>query len=113
MEARGGARGLQLAGHLSWVDATYDRYLAAGPGGVTGDAAGHHLNNAPEWSGSGSVAYEFAMGRAGLASVCGDVAWQSRVFFTAFNDSVQTQDKYGLVQCRAGSAAEPPLGDRP
>ena len=56
-------RGLQLTGSLSWLDATYDRYEAVGPGDVRGDAAGHHLNNAPEWSGSGSAVYEVATGR--------------------------------------------------
>ena len=43
--------GLEAGGHLAWLDATYDRYLAVGIGGVTGDAAGNRLNNAPEWSG--------------------------------------------------------------
>jgi hypothetical protein len=28
-------RGVQLAGHFSWLDATYDRYLFRGPGSVT------------------------------------------------------------------------------
>ena len=102
VEASGAARGWQLAGHFSWIDAKYDRYLADGTGGITGDAAGHQLNNSPEWSGSGSAAYEFATGGAGFASVRSDVVWQSRVFFTAFNDNIETQGKYGLVQLRGG-----------
>jgi iron complex outermembrane recepter protein len=95
-------RGLQLAGHFSWLDATYDSYLAVSPGGATIEAAGHRLNNAPEWSGSGSAAYEFATGRMGTASVRSDVSWQSRVFFTPLNDAIETQSAYGLVQLRAG-----------
>ena len=95
-------RGVQLAGSVSWLDATYDRYLAVGLGGATGDAAGHRLNNAPEWSGSGSAAYEFATGRAGFASVRGDVSAQSRVFFTPFNTTIETQAPYALVHLRAG-----------
>ena len=39
-------RGVQLAGHLSWLDATYIGYLAVGPEGATGDAAGNRLNSA-------------------------------------------------------------------
>src|SRR4029453_8779547 len=31
--------GLRLRGHLAWLDATYDRYVAVGVGGVTGDVA--------------------------------------------------------------------------
>ena len=69
---------------------------------MTGDAAGHRLNNAPEWSGSVSAVYEFATGRAGTASLRGDVSWQSRVFFTPFNDAIETQPAYGLVHLRAG-----------
>jgi iron complex outermembrane receptor protein len=95
-------RGVQLAGNLSWLDALYDRYLAVGLAGVTGDVAGHRLNNAPEWSGSGSAAYEFATGRAGYASVRCDVSGQSRVFFTPFNTNIETQAPYALVHLRAG-----------
>ena len=73
---------------------------------MTGDAAGHRLNNAPEWSGSGSAAFEFATGRAGFASVRGNVSAQSRVFFTPFNTDVETQAPYALVHLRAGF--EPP-----
>ena len=95
-------RGLQFNGSMSWLNATYDRYVAVGAGNVTGDAAGHRLNNAPEWSGSGSAVYEFPTRRAGTAFVRGDVSWQSRVFFTPFNDTIETQGAYGLVHLRAG-----------
>ena len=94
--------GLHLAGHVSWLEATYDRYLATVPGGATHDAAGNRLNNAPEWSGSGSAVYEFATGRRGTVRLRGDVSWQSRVFFTPFNNAIETQPAYGLVHLRAG-----------
>jgi iron complex outermembrane recepter protein len=95
-------RGVQIAGHFSWLDATYDRYLFRGPGGATLDTAGNRLNNAPEWSGGASGVYELATGRAGTASVRGDVSWQSRVFFTPVNDAIETQRAYGLLHLRAG-----------
>lgn len=79
IEADATSRALQVAGHVSWLDARYDRYLAAGPGSFTADAAGHRLNNAPEWSGGGSAVYEVATGGAGFASLRSDLAWQSRV----------------------------------
>jgi iron complex outermembrane receptor protein len=94
--------GVRFAGNVSWLEATYDRYLARAVGGTTFDAAGNRLNNAPEWSGSGSAVYEFATGRTGMASLRGDVSWQSRVFFTPLNDAVETQHAYGLVHLRAG-----------
>jgi len=103
IEAAATGRGLQFAAHASWLDATYDHYYAFVPGDPTlRDAAGHRLNNAPEWSSGGSVLYEFATGRAGTASVRGDVSWQSRVFFTPVNDAIETQSAYGLVHLRGG-----------
>jgi iron complex outermembrane recepter protein len=103
IEVAGAAgRRIQLAGHLSWLAATYDRYLAAVPGGATLDAAGNRLNNAPEWSGGGSAVYEFATGKAGIASLRSDISWQSRVFFTPSNDAIETQGAYGLLHLRAG-----------
>jgi outer membrane receptor protein involved in Fe transport len=46
--------------------------------------------------------YEFSTTRAGMAFVRGDLSWQSRVFFTPFNDAIETQKAYGLVHLRAG-----------
>jgi iron complex outermembrane receptor protein len=102
LEAAAAGRGVHLAGNLSWLDAAYGPYLAVGTGGVTGNAAGNRLNNAPEWSGSGSAVYEFGTGQAGTVSVRGDASWQSRVFFTPFNDAIETQRAYALVHLRAG-----------
>ena len=106
--------GLRLAGQVSWLDATYDRYLATGPGDVTGDAAGHRLSGAPEWSGSVSAVYEFATGRAGTASLRGDVSWQGRVFFTPFNTPIETPGCVtGLSTCAPASSREATGGRSP
>lgn len=102
IEAAAAGRGVQLAGNLSWLDATYGPYLAVGPGGVTRAAAGNRLNNAPAWSGSGSAVYARAIGRTGTASVRADLSWQSRVFFTPFNDTIETQKAYELLHLRVG-----------
>ncbi len=95
-------RSLRLSGHFSWLGASYDRFLTVLPGGATRLVGGNRLNNAPEWSGSGSAVYEFPAGRKGTASVRGDLAWQSQVFFTPVNDAIETQRAYGLVHLRAG-----------
>jgi iron complex outermembrane receptor protein len=97
-----GGHGVQLAGYFSWLDATYDHYLAVAPGETTRDVAGHRLNHVPEWSGGASAVYEFSTGHATQAFIRGDVSWQSRVFFTPFNDAIETQGAYGLVHLRAG-----------
>lgn len=35
-------------GHVTWLDAIYDPYVAVAIGGVIGDVAAHRLNNAPQ-----------------------------------------------------------------
>ena len=67
--------GMQLSGTVSRLEATYDDYLALLPGGRPLDATGNRLNNAPQWSGSGSAVYDFAIGGAGTAAVRADVSW--------------------------------------
>jgi iron complex outermembrane recepter protein len=94
-------RELRAGGHLAWLDATYDRYIAVGVGGVTGDVAGHRLNNAPEWSGRLWLEWDGTIGRAGLVSLRADSRWQSTVFFTPFNDDIQRQRPYGLLDVSA------------
>ena len=96
------AAGLRLSGHFSWLDATYDRFLAVLPGGARRALEGNRLNNAPEWSAAGSAVHEFAIRQAGTAAVRADLAWQSQVFFTPVNDAIETQRAYGLVHLRAG-----------
>jgi iron complex outermembrane receptor protein len=99
-------RTIQVGGHLAWLDAAYDRYIAVGVGGVMGDVAGNRLNNAPEWSGRLWLEWTGELGRAGLASLRAESRWQSTVFFTPFNDVIQRQRPYGLLDVSAefGSA---------
>jgi iron complex outermembrane receptor protein len=93
-------RALDAGGHLAWLDARYDRYVAVGVGGVTGDAAGHRLNNAPEWSGRLWIEGRRQLGR-GTLSLRADGRWQSTVFYTPFNDAIQRQRLYGLLDLSA------------
>ena len=93
--------GFQFLGILSWLDAAYGQYTADGPGGVTMDAAGNRLSNAPHWSGSGSAIYEFQPADRGTVFIRGDVSWQSLAFFTPFNTALQSQPGYALVHARA------------
>ena len=98
---RGQAR---LGAQLSWLDAQYDRYIAVGANGVTADAAGRRLSNAPEWSGHLWVDWTRNVGRTGAISLRGDNTWQSTVFFTPFNDAIQRQRPYALVDVSADFA---------
>ncbi len=95
------ARNLHAGGHVAWLDATYDKYVAIGVGGVTGDVAGRRLSNAPEWAGRTWLEATGSAGRRVRWSVRADVRSQSTVFFTPFNDGIQRQTPYGLLDLRA------------
>ena len=99
-------RAVHAGGHLAWLDATYDRYIAVGVGGVTGNVAGHRLNNAPEWSGRLWLEWNRGIGRSRVVSLRADSRWQSTVFFTPFNDAIQRQRPYGLLEVSAELAPD-------
>ena len=92
---------LQLGGHAAWLDARYERYVAVGVGGVTGDVSGNRLSNAPEWSGRLWLEWGAACGRLGMLSLRAESRFQSTVYFTPFNDGVQRQSGYGLLDASA------------
>jgi iron complex outermembrane receptor protein len=94
-------RSVRTGGHVAWLNAKYDRYIAVGIGGVPGNVAGHRLSNAPGWSGRAWVDWNVDIGRAALLSVRADSRWQSTVYFTPFNDAIQRQPAYGVLDVSA------------
>jgi iron complex outermembrane receptor protein len=95
------APALHAGGHVAWLDAAYDRYIAVGVGGVTGDVAGRRLTNAPEWSGRAWLEWTPAAGARGVLTLRAETRWQSTVYFTPFNDAVQRQRAYGVLDAAA------------
>ena len=93
-------RGVEAGGHVTWLDATYDRYIAVAVGGATGDVAGNRLNNAPAWAGRLWIEWSGDIGSASRLAVVADATAQSTVFYTPFNDSIQKQSPYGLLGAR-------------
>jgi iron complex outermembrane recepter protein len=93
--------GMEAGGHLTWLDATYDDYIAVAVGGTTGDVSGNRLNNAPEWGGRLWVEWTGAIGPSGRLTLTADATGQSTVFYTPFNDTIQRQSPYGLLGVRA------------
>jgi hypothetical protein len=85
---------------VAWLDATYDQYIAVSNSGVTGDVAGNRLNNAPEWAGRLWIEWTGDVGRSRRLSISAGSTAQSTVFYTPFNDSIQTQSPYGLLGAR-------------
>ena len=93
-------RGVETGGHVTWLDATYDQYVAVALGGVVGNVAGNTLNNAPKWAGRLWVQWSGHLTASDLLSVTADASSQSTVFFTPFNDTIQRQLPYGLLNLR-------------
>ena len=93
-------RGVEAGGHLTWLDATYDRYIAIAVDRSTGDVSGNRLNNAPEWAGRLWIEWTGQIGGSRRLSVSAESTAQSTVFFTPFNDSIQRQSPYGLLGAR-------------
>ena len=93
-------RGIQAGGHVAWLDATYDRYIAVAVGGATGDVSGNRLNNAPEWAGRLWIEWTGDVGRSNRLSLSAESTAQSTVFYTPFNDGIQRQSPYGLLGAR-------------
>jgi iron complex outermembrane receptor protein len=93
-------RGMQAGGHVAWLDATYDNYIAVAVGGATGDVSGNRLNNAPEWAGRLWIEWIGDVGRSNRLSLSAESTAQSTVFFTPFNDGIQRQSPYGLLGAR-------------
>ena len=93
-------RGFEAGGHVTWLDATYDQYIAVSNSGVTGDVAGNRLNNAPEWAGRFWIEWISDIGRSGRLSIAADATSQSTVFYTPFNDDIQRQGPYGVLGAR-------------
>ena len=93
-------RGIEAGGHLAWLDATYDQYIAVAVEGFTGDVSGNRLNNAPEWAGRLWIQWTGDIGYSHRLSVSAESTAQSTVFYTPFNDAVQRQNPYGLLGAR-------------
>jgi iron complex outermembrane receptor protein len=91
----------RMGGHMTWMHARYDRYIAVGPGGTSVDAAGHRLFNAPDYSGRTWLEYGTKLRTAGAIFLTLEAVLQSTVYFTAINDSIERQGAYGLVNANA------------
>ena len=101
-KARSGSRRRsRSAVTLAWLAAKYDQYAAVGVGGVSVDVAGHRLSNAPEWTGRLWLEWARAVGDGARLSLRADARGQSTVYFTPFNDAVQRQVPYGLLDVSA------------
>ena len=86
--------------NYAFLDATYKDYLAPiGVGIPPVDVSGNNLNAAPEHKVNAAVQY-FQNISKGTISYRVEYFWQDKVYFTAFNKDVSSQDAYGLWNAR-------------
>lgn len=111
-------RNLDLSAAISWLDATYDRFVTpygtcnaanaaldarcVGRAGLPRliDASGNRLNNAPEIKGTLSVGYNIDLAAGGQVSLLGQLSHQGRVFFLPANTVEMSEDSYSLLDAR-------------
>lgn len=91
------APGLTLGFTGAYLNARYDRYTL---GAV--DFSGNRLNQAPRWSLRGSADYDTALGRAGQLSLHAGYSWQSREYYRAQNDLLNSNPGYENLEARVG-----------
>jgi len=89
--------GLTIQSSFAFLKATYSNYQDAPvAGGGTVDATDNALNSSPKWSYNLSAQYIHSFG-SGSLHYTANLASQSRIFFTADNNSVETQGAYSLL----------------
>ena len=91
------APGLTLGFSGAYLDARYDRYSLGAL-----DLSGNRLNQAPRWSLRASADYETALGRAGQLDVHAGYSWQSREYYRAQNDLLNSNPGYENLEARIG-----------
>lgn len=110
------AGGLDFGLSASWLDARYRRFstpFGLSPAVVTGgprapnivDVSGNRLRNAPEWKLSGSVDYEVELSSTLRLRASTLVSYQSRVYFSPFNETTVSNAPFTLVDARLGLGA--------
>jgi iron complex outermembrane receptor protein len=83
---------------LAYLHARFEEFVSADPNdlGADPDQSGNPLPRAPDFSASASVAYTWPMKGAGNLTLHGGYRFQSRVFFTPFEDFYASQGSYSL-----------------
>lgn len=97
------APGLRLDFSLGYLDATYGPFVTGDPvypERGSQNVQGNPLSNAPKWSLRAGVDYTIPVGTNEL-TLFGEVAYQSEVWFTPFQDANTYQKGYATVNSRA------------
>lgn len=91
---------LSLNGSLSWLDAVFDSFDTLDtldPAKGVQDLSGNRLPNAPEWSANLGIAYRWNPVPIGVFTARADFGYRSEVFLREFNQPLDRQAPYTLV----------------
>jgi iron complex outermembrane receptor protein len=90
---------LKIDGSIEFLHSEYRNYFSANsafPGEAAKSLSGNQLTQAPKYSGRLGAEYSWGLG-AGKLSVRGDYAYQSRTYFTPFNERAVSQAGHSLT----------------
>lgn len=90
------AAGLTLNAAVGYLDAKYQEFNTL-VGGVVTDVSDRELVNAPEWSGSLGITYEYQFSPSLLGTVHVDGAYRDKTFTEITASQVLAQDPYTLA----------------
>jgi iron complex outermembrane receptor protein len=92
--------GLKLTGSATHLDGEYGQFFSIDPifpelGNQ--DLGGNRTTQAPEWQLGASGEYNFPISATLEITARADYKWQSKVYFDIYNDALNVQDSYGLL----------------
>ena len=93
-------RGLRLRASGTWLDAKFGRFTSIDPiypERGEQDLTGNRLPQAPEWQFGVSGEYSLPISATVAITARADYKWQSNLYFDLFNNPLNTQDTYGLL----------------
>lgn len=91
---------ITIAAGLGYVDATFDEFSdAAGPGV---DFDGNRLSNAPKFTASSSIEFNYPLDGLGTLVARGGYSYRSKTYFDSSNVDTISQDGYGVINARIG-----------
>lgn len=83
--------------HASWIDSRFTDFLTVNPavGPAVLDLSGNALSNSPEWTGHIGADYVIPA-FAGEITLRGEIFGSSRVYFSPFNDRLNSEKSYAM-----------------
>jgi iron complex outermembrane receptor protein len=98
-------RGLRLRASATWLDAEFGRFTSIDPiypERGEQDLTGNRLPQAPTWQAGISSEYSLPIFSTLEIKARADYKWQNKIYFDLFNNPLNTQDSYGLLNASLG-----------